>query len=71
MKNEFKELDETTLKNFIDSLIKEYYEDYIFNEQRKKIFADQLYDTAFGTCESLTEVSTLADGILIGWFMER
>lgn len=71
MTNEFKELDETVLKNFIDDLVKEYYEDYIFTEQRKKIFIEQLYDTALGTCQSLDEVGTLADGILIGWFMDR
>jgi phosphatidylinositol kinase/protein kinase (PI-3 family) len=69
--SEFKQLNEHELKDFINQLVEEYYDDYIETEERKSIFVNQVFDTAFNTCESLYEVTTLVDGILIGWFMSR
>jgi hypothetical protein len=66
-----KELDGIVLMNFINQLVDEFYDDYILSDERKEIFINQVYNTSLGTCETLTEVSHLVDGILIGWFMER
>ena len=66
-----KKLNKKQLTQHINELVEEYYEDYIQTPTRKKIFVDQVYDTALGTCETLDDVTTLIDGILIGWFMDR
>ena len=69
--SEFKELNESELKDYINELVEEYYDDYIKTEERKNIFVNQVFDTALNTCEYFSDVNTLVDGILIGWFMPR